>query len=124
VFAPFDYLRKVSAQQLVPQFTLRAALAVAHPRSSGWRKARDAHLLLYPTCAACGIDDCLEVHHIVPFHEHPHLELDPENFITLCEHPGRWCHFREGHLFDWRGWNPYVVEDAAKALRRLLHRRR
>ena len=42
-------------------------------------------------------------------------ELDPSNFITLCEQSHN-CHFIFGHLLDWHSRNANVETDAAKYL--------
>lgn len=85
-------------------------------RSTKWPSARRAWLKLHPTCAACGSSYCVQVHHKLPFHEFPNLELDPRNFITLCEcHPGN-DHLTLGHLGDWKKYNPAVESDASFAL--------
>ena len=76
-------------------------------RSSGWRKIRNAHLVLFPRCAICGTKKSLEVHHIKPFKDHPELELDPSNLETLC---GKRCHFVFGHLFNWKAINSRLEE--------------
>lgn len=78
------------------------------------------HLELFPICAACGEADGLEVHHRKPVHLFPELELEPSNLITLCEKRG--CHFRIGHSFDWRAYNPSVQEDAETQWRRIAER--
>ncbi len=68
-------------------------IAYGSPRSSKWPAVREEWILEHPTCAACGAERDLHVHHIKPFHLHPELELDRGNLITLCrEH-----HFRIGH---------------------------
>ena len=68
-------------------------------RSSQWGSIRAKHLKDHSTCAACGGTDKLEVHHKVPFHVHPELELDLTNLITLCEADknGICCHLGFGH---------------------------
>lgn len=85
-------------------------------RSWKWETVRNQHVMDYPVCEACGSDENLNVHHVKPFHEHPELELDPTNLITLCrEH-----HFRIGHDPDgpgpkgpnWKLSNPKVWSDA------------
>lgn len=78
-------------------------------RSPKWRKVRAEHIKNYPECAACGRKDGLEVHHIVPYHINPDLELEPSNLITLC---GKYCHFIFGHYMDWKSWNENVVRDS------------
>lgn len=92
-------------------------------RSSKWSEVRYSFLKTNPTCAACGGTSNLQVHHKKPFHLFPALELDPTNFITLCECPNRLCHIRVGHSWDWSMWNPNVVEDAALELKRKLERK-
>lgn len=82
-------------------------------RSSKWRKVRAAHVKRNPTCAVCGGTKKLEVHHIIPFHECPGLELVPENLMTLCESKkkGVTCHQFFGHLGNYKKWNETVRED-------------
>lgn len=88
-------------------------------RSPRWPKVRRDFLALYPTCACCGTDANLNVHHKKPFHLYPGLELDFGNLVTLCE--GR-CHFLVGHLCDWRSYNPDVEADAAAFLDKIHNR--
>ncbi len=94
------------------------------PRSSQWPKVREAHLHNHPTCALCGGIRKLEVHHIRPFHLHPDLELDPSNFITLCEDDddGMNCHLAGGHLGNFKSWNVNIVADAAYWLSKIKNR--
>ena len=84
-------------------------------RSSKWFEVRDLFVKSNPTCAACGGNIKLQVHHMQPFHLHPELELDSTNLITLCE-SGTKCHLEIGHLGNWKNFNPNVVQDAAKTL--------
>lgn len=72
---------------------------------------RREHLEKEPCCAACGRKKALEVHHIVPYHENPELELDPTNLITLCADP---CHLVWGHLMSFKRVNPSVRADCEK----------
>lgn len=82
-------------------------------RSSEWTSVRVQHLKsAEPMCKACGTKKHLEVHHIVPVHVNPLIEIVPENLITLCESMGHNCHFIFGHLLDWRSWNVSVREDS------------
>ena len=83
-------------------------------RSSLWSKVRVAFLKNNPTCAVCGGKEKLEVHHIVPFHKDPSLELDLNNLITLCESKkkGSNCHLLFGHLGNYQKVNKDVVKDA------------
>ncbi len=69
------------------------------PRSSEWVQVRSDFVRKHPRCEACGSAYNLNVHHIVPFHQRPDLELVEDNLITLCrEH-----HFRIGHDPDGKG---------------------
>lgn len=83
-------------------------------RSSQWPKVRKEHLEKNPTCAVCGSTAKVEVHHMVPFHVNPTLELVPSNLITLCEakKKGINCHLLIGHLGNYRGSNPDVLIDS------------
>jgi len=81
------------------------------PRSSGWRRVRNEHLLKFPNCAICGGTKNCVPHHIVPFHVDPSRELDPDNLITLCEGSFN-CHLFFGHLKNWTRNNSNIVEDA------------
>lgn len=85
-------------------------------RSGAWARVRREHLEREPACAACGRSKELEVHHVQPYHEHPELELDPGNLITLCGDP---CHLVHGHLLNWKRSNPHVREDAARYRERM-----
>lgn len=86
------------------------------PRSGKWPRVRREHLAREPACIACGRTSDVDVHHVVPFHERPELELDPENLVTL-DSP---CHFVFGHCLDWKTSNPRVREDAAAYRRRYV----
>ena len=88
-------------------------------RSPHWPATRKKWLKDHPNCSACGTDKNPEVHHKQAFHLNPERELDSTNFITLCEHPGRDCHFRFGHFFDWKDINPHIEIDAASELNRI-----
>lgn len=78
---------------------------VRHPK---WGELRRDHLRRQSVCQVCGTVQKLEVHHIDPVHVFPEKEMDTGNLMTLCEK----CHFRWGHLWDWRSWNPEVRKDA------------
>lgn len=91
-------------------------------RSSKWQKVRAEVLDKHPFCAACGGVEKLEVHHIVPFHIDPSLELDPKNLIVLCEsgRGGVTCHLHYGHLGNYKRTNPTVTSDADIWLRKIM----
>lgn len=80
-------------------------------RSTQWPKVRKEHLKLHPACAACGHTLMVQVHHKKPFHLHPELELDPKNFITLCECSPSDHHLKLGHHGNWKDFNPTVEAD-------------
>lgn len=91
-------------------------------RNGRWPEVRATHVAKYPTCAACGGTDELNVHHVKPFWTHPQLELEPNNLITLC----RSHHFSVGHDPDgpfgplrpnWKSANPSVRMHAAQIRR-------
>ncbi len=88
-------------------------------RSGKWPTVRKNYITKHPECEACCGAENLNVHHVVPFHDDPSLELDESNLITLC----RDCHFRLGHDPDgpsgpekpnWKKSNPNVRRDAAE----------
>ena len=82
-------------------------------RSPQWRKVRLAHLKLHPVCEICGSAKDVEVHHFVPFHLDPKLELEESNLITLCESKywGFSCHLQVGHGGNYRYENKGLLED-------------
>ncbi len=89
-------------------------------RSSKWPAVRKAFLETHGSCAACGTDKDLEVHHEKSFATHPSLELEPSNFIVLCRHGPHACHFRIGHGLRWDGGgNPDVRKDATESLKKV-----
>jgi hypothetical protein len=65
--------------------------------------------MIQPTCQFCGGNRVPEVHHIEDFADHPDLELDPSNLITLCEGPPE-CHLRVGHMGNWHTINPSCLQ--------------
>lgn len=77
-------------------------------RSSQWSRVRKERLAKEPLCVACGRRKDLEVHHVVPFHENPRMELEPSNLITVCQDP---CHRVFGHLLNWKKANQEVRAD-------------
>lgn len=85
----------------------------AEPRSTHWPAVRAAHLAKEPRCALCDGDRHLNVHHVIPFHLRPDLELDAGNLITLCENKaeGVNCHLLFGHLGSFHSFNPNVRKD-------------
>ena len=90
----------------------------AGERSPGWQAERNKHIKGNGSCRACGATTKLEVHHILPFHLYPALEMVEENWITLCKD----CHYLFGHLKDWKSWNATVVEDSRVYLNKRKNR--
>jgi hypothetical protein len=84
------------------------------PRSNQWPGVRKEYLKKHPKCFVCLGEKEITVHHKKPFNIHPELELDPTNFITLCEEKrgGLNCHLFIGHLGNFQGFNPDVEVDA------------
>jgi len=76
-------------------------------RSPGWRRARNKYKKKNPRCMVCGSKKKVEIHHIVPFHYAPDLELDERNFASLCENKkyGINCHLLIGHLGNYKKFN-------------------
>ena len=93
-------------------------------RSGHWPAVRKAHLEKNPTCAVCGGKDMLEVHHRLPFHLNPNLELDPNNLITLCEsgNNGINCHLAFGHLGNFKSYNKDVEKDTSEWAKKISDR--
>lgn len=86
---------------------------IGDKRSPQWETVRKNFLKANATCAVCGGRNVLEVHHKQSFHDHPELELDPSNLITLCESKshGVTCHLFFGHLGNYKSINVNVEAD-------------
>lgn len=91
--------RRIPLEPIDQQLESIDGMTYEGPRASEWVQVRNEFVRRHPRCEACGSANDLNVHHIVPFHERPDLELVEDNLITLCrEH-----HFRIGHDPDGRG---------------------
>ncbi len=88
-------------------------------RSSKWNSIRKQHIKDNPSCIACGRTSKLEVHHKIPVHINPELELDPSNLVTLCADP---CHLLFGHLFNFKSYNKMVIENCSVYLDEVKNR--
>ena len=100
---------------------LKGKAPIFNKRSSKWPTVRKHFLETNISCSACGWTQDLEVHHIIPFHVDPSLELNPSNFIVLCDKLGKDnCHLAIGHLGNFKQENPMVKEDAAENLSKSL----
>jgi hypothetical protein len=93
---------------------------LANKRSNKWSLVRRNYIQKNPTCAACGSEEEIQVHHCIPFHLDPEKELCEDNLITLCNKNN--CHFIFGHLCCWYSYNVNVREDAAKMLEKIKNR--
>lgn len=89
-------------------------------RNSKWPKLRNSLIKDAGKCSVCDGIDFLTVHHIIPFHIRPDLELSRENLVVLCESPKMNCHFIFGHRRDWKNYNKNILEDI-KILRKIIH---
>jgi len=89
---------------------------IGEKRSPHWSAFRDAWVRQHPTCAACGSVKDIQCHHKKPFHLFPMEELQPTNFISLCETIGVEHHLRIGHLGNFKNYNPNVEWDASELL--------
>lgn len=114
--AALDTLHRHTVQRLKDCIRVGGIVAARSPK---WPAFRRNFLAIHTACEACGGVLDLEVHHVKSFHEHPELELDPTNLITLCQVThGKECHLNFGHRFgmmtrgDWKVNNPKVREDA------------
>jgi len=84
-------------------------------RSGEWRAVRMAHIRDSPECIACGKREQLYVHHIIPYHVNPKLELERSNLATFCfDH-----HLGIGHNGNWKHYNLRCVDDAARVRKNL-----
>ena len=82
-------------------------------RSGQWPTVRKHFLSTNPKCQACGDTSHLQVHHKLPFHDDPSLELHPDNLIALCMGKLE-CHVKIGHGGSFKQYNPNVAADAAE----------
>ena len=97
-------------------------------RGNAWAKARDAYRKTHPTCAACGCDKNIAIHHVKAWHlceaeEDQWMRTDPANLVALCTCDGvgsdgsgkHQCHWHFGHLaMNWKASNPNVRADAER----------
>ena len=104
ILRPFRYVESVIRER-----------SKSKKRSSHWDSVRDSFIESHPTCAACGSKNRLQVHHIMPFHLHPELELDVKNLIVLCMDENE-CHLEIGHGGSFKCYNPKVETHAKRFL--------
>ncbi len=121
VFVGFNDWQRVPTPQFQPRD--QEAHATGVPRSPHWPATEKAFKAKHPTCEACGETRNLQVHHVLPYHKYPELELDESNLITLCEYPPHNCHFR-AHLYDWKSWDKDIRKHAAETLQAIKERPR
>jgi len=96
---------------------------LAAPRSPQWDEVRDKYLSKHNKCMVCGSSDNLQIHHIFPVSyirelSRPELELEPKNFMTLCESeendPAENHHILIGHLGNFSSMNEHAVADVKR----------
>lgn len=88
------------------------------PRNPGWESFRREIIKGQPACEASGVAWELEVHHLLPVHLRPDLEMVRDNCMVLT----RTLHFWLGHYGNWASYNPRARKEAATFLKRVLHR--
>jgi len=87
----------------------------AAERSNQWDYAKKIWLKTNPVCQICGMQKDRQVHHVMIFSRHPELELNQDNYITLCisKYWGYNCHLiMHGGNFQYE--NPWAKEDTVK----------
>ena len=80
------------------------------------RKAKDQYRRMHPECSACGATtsfgtggNAVDVHHVEPVSEAPHLAADTNNLISFC----KFDHWNLGHCAkSYKHHNPRVREAA------------
>ena len=87
-------------------------------RSTEWPRIRASYLKGHPACAVCGTKKDIDVHHCIPYHIEPDLELNLHNLLTLCTKH----HFLFGHLQNWSSWNDRVRHDAEEWYNKIQER--
>lgn len=87
-------------------------------RSPQWSRVEKEFKITSPNCSACGTNKKIEIHHCLPFHEHPELELTTTNLISLC----RSDHFLFGHLNCWTSYNKDVKMDCEIWKQKIIQR--
>ena len=81
-------------------------------RSSKWSALEKSFKKQFPTCACCRTNKKVQIHHIVPFHVSPELELEPTNLISLCMSK-RMCHLQIAHCGSFRKWTENIRQYAS-----------
>lgn len=109
-----NFLLRLIPLPLRPRYILEL-----RARKGQWHRLRKEHLCKEPACVACGRENNLEVHHIIPVHINPNRELDPDNLITLCAEK---CHLVFGHFMSYHCYNSDVRKMAAEYRRKLNKR--
>lgn len=88
-------------------------------RSPKWPEVQRAFLVKHVSCEACNSTTRLQVHHKLPFHLRPELELDEGNLVVLCMGRNA-CHLLLGHGDDFRAYNPAIKLTLAGLRTKLL----
>jgi hypothetical protein len=112
---------KYPIQSIISMQLLNKVKSIVSPlfgakRSPDWYSTRNQFVKNNPHCAFCGTEKKLEVHHVIPVHVRPEMELEESNLITLCEPD----HFRIGHFCNWNNYNLTVKNDCEIFYKRIL----
>ena len=84
-------------------------------RSKDWPAFRKEQIKKHPFCAVCKRTSRLQLHHKIPFHVAPELELSEQNTVVLCARIKVLnCHIVYGHLGNFQRINPFVDADIAE----------
>lgn len=110
---------------------LVAAITGQKARGSHWSTVERNWIKTHSECPGCKTKKHLQVHHKLPYHNHPELEYadgtgkysqakNPDgtfviNLITMCMDKHE-CHLRIAHGGNFKAYNSNVVADAAEAL--------
>ena len=76
-------------------------------RNPHWPKIRASYMKQHPKCEILCGKKATDCHHILPVHLFPNEELNPQNFLAVCED----CHFIFGHFFNYRSYNKDIRND-------------
>ncbi len=106
-------LKKLGHVLTIAHSLVREHITKKVARSSEWPTVRKKFMAQNPTCSSCGGTTLLQVHHCVPFHDNPDLELEPSNLITLCMSL-KLCHVKIGHGGSFKSFSPTVRPDASE----------
>lgn len=99
-------------------------LVTGKPRHKDWYKKSRIFITKQPWCSACGVKELknLVVHHKIPVHIAPELEMVETNWKVICETPSMNCHLYIAHLKIWTSYNKDIDEDCERMLLKIRNR--